>query len=236
MKKEFQKTAKNLARKYEQGGAISAQFEIEDHKERVAKILAQSYKNTMNVFGERVLRGFKSIYSMRTKAVPVSEKTWEELRDEWIGINAKEAAESIGDTTFNTVGRVISDGLENNLSNIDIAESIVEKIGGVYSENRSILISRTEVHSASQAATNEMAKTLTIKVKKQWVSASDNRVRTTADGGQFDHQIANGETVDLDKKFVRTGQPMDYPGDKNGSVSNYIRCRCVQVLIEQEES
>lgn len=236
MAREFRRTAKAMSDLFKTGGKLAVDNEIYEHKKRTEKILEQSYERTMNTFGNRLLRGFKTYTRYRKKEVePVSELSWEELRNNWIMETAPETAKAIGDTTFNAVSNIISQGVQENLSSVDIADMITAQMGGAYSEIRANTVARTETHSASQSATNEMAKTLTIKVNKQWISAEDERVRTTSDGAQFDHRNADGETVELDKMFKNTGQDMEYPGWKGGSVANFVNCRCVMIMIEEKE-
>lgn len=53
-------------------------------------------------------------------------------------------------------------------------------------------------------------------IKKRWITMGDSKVREQ-------HQILNGEIVDVDKVFSN-GQL--YPGDTNAPPSQYMNCRC----------
>lgn len=64
---------------------------------------------------------------------------------------------------------------------------------------------------------------------KEWVSRIDNRTRGRDPKDIFDHLGADGEVVKNNEPFQRTGEPMMFPGDSNGSAGNVCNCRCSSV-------
>ena len=91
---------------------------------------------------------------------------------------------------------------------------------------RGIRIARTEVIRASNSGAMTGANMTGLALNKEWISTLDSRIRTNANGSTFDHRRADGETVDKDAMFVKTGQALEYPVDWNGSAANIIQCRC----------
>jgi len=98
------------------------------------------------------------------------------------------------------------------------------KIISRYSAER---IARTEIVGASNRGQLIGAQSLGYSMQKTWLPFIDSRTRTF-NKGPFDHAIT--ETVMLHDKFVRTGEPMDCPGDPHGSAGNLINCRCSQTF------
>lgn len=96
--------------------------------------------------------------------------------------------------------------------------------------HRSELIARTETTKGYNCGALEGYRQAAAAggavVKKGWLSALDDRTRTMATGADFDHVAAHGEEVALDAVFVKSGEPMRYPGDPKGSIGNLANCRC----------
>ena len=94
-------------------------------------------------------------------------------------------------------------------------------------------IARTESHRLMSQGRYEAGKQCLaagIPYKKRWISADDERVRHPPDA-KFNHEAAHFETVEMDAKFVRTGEELEYPQDPAGSAGNVINCRCVMVTV-----
>lgn len=87
--------------------------------------------------------------------------------------------------------------------------------------NRSTVIARTEVVSASNYGSQQAAQKSGLTLKKVWLATSDNRTRP-------DHAAANGQEVDLDQPFTVGGATLMYPGDPAGPAGEVVNCRCTQ--------
>ena len=132
----------------------------------------------------------------------------------------------INDTTKEQVKQRIKLGLDEGLS----IESIAGTIDDLYLEqiipNRSVVIARTEVVSASNFGSLRGAKQAQddfgIELKKIWIRTFDDRVRDT-------HAVAGGhKPIPLDEKFSVGDSKLMMPGDPNGSAEEIINCRCTQ--------
>jgi len=90
-------------------------------------------------------------------------------------------------------------------------------------------IVRTESVNAANYATNQSAvDTFGVEnLQKEWIATFDDRVR-------IDHIQANGQVVDMDKKFLVGGEELSYPGDSAGSAANVINCRCTNAPFPKE--
>ena len=103
----------------------------------------------------------------------------------------------------------------------------MRKQGGILSTYRAAMISRTESHSAAMTSNQTAAKATGLKLKKEWVSAKNERTRVP-------HKQANGQIVNIDEPFMVDGERLMTPGDPSGSAGNIINCRCASVYLAPE--
>jgi uncharacterized protein with gpF-like domain len=88
-----------------------------------------------------------------------------------------------------------------------------------FSRQRAALIARTETHGAANFGAQEAAKETGLQLRKEWVSASDERTRDS-------HRRADGQVVGMDEPFRIGGARLMYPGDPDGPADETINCRC----------
>jgi len=86
-------------------------------------------------------------------------------------------------------------------------------------------IARTEAHRGAMKGSIEGARALPYEVQKEWLSATDKRVRREPKD-KFDHALLNGQVKELDEPFTNEEKIM-FPGDPEASEGNTIQCRCV---------
>jgi uncharacterized protein with gpF-like domain len=149
-------------------------------------------------------------------------------------------AEEINDVTNEKLrkrlAQAISDGISTGATIADIKNSILDICDTVYSEmsdSRAMKIARTEAGGSVNAGTYMTAKAEGMQYKT-WLSTRDERTRGQEPHDEFDHLIAEGETVPIDSPFVLTGQPLMYPGDSDGDAANIINCRCSFTISSDE--
>ena len=141
---------------------------------------------------------------------------------QWILTNARKYAADITVTMKRRIKQIIAEGEEQGWSIDAIANRLRDEFK--FALHRTRTQARTEVVSASNHAAVVTAENAGMQ-KKQWITAADERVRET-------HQQAEGEQVDIKMPFTATGEPLMYPGDKNGSPGNIINCRCTVIFLE----
>jgi hypothetical protein len=99
-------------------------------------------------------------------------------------------------------------------------------------------IVRTELGIASNTGAMVAATEIGVDVKKEWISATDNRTRRIP-RDQTDHLNMDGKTVEFDEKFLVDGEKSDelmaYPGDPSASANNLCNCRCTVAFIPQRD-
>lgn len=125
----------------------------------------------------------------------------------------------INGTTLAQLQSELSDGVAAGESIPDLAKRIDNLYLQQIIPNRSTVISRTEVVSASNWSAVEAAKQSGLTLNKVWLATEDARTRPA-------HAAADGQVVALDVPFEVDGEQLMQPGDSSGSASNVIQCRC----------
>lgn len=128
--------------------------------------------------------------------------------------------------TYSKVQDSVYIGMLKGESMKKVADRIQQVTGS--DEATAIRNARTSVISASnqgKMATFERAAKMGIKVKKEWVSARDNRVRDS-------HAALNGVQVEWDKKFPNG---LKCPCDPSGRPEEVYNCRCTMVRVPFDE-
>ncbi len=137
-----------------------------------------------------------------------------------------ERVQGITNTSRSIIEVIVEDSANKGLSTRETALSIMDRTTGRYSFNRAELIAQTEIHGAqmatNQASVQSLVDDVDLKVVKEWVAAADDRTR-------INHQVANGQRVEMDGLFQVGPDAMRYPGDQNASPANRCRCRCAMV-------
>ena len=92
---------------------------------------------------------------------------------------------------------------------------------------RGALIARTETHAAANAGADTAARETGLQLRKEWVSAEDERTRDS-------HRVADGDVADMDGAFAVGADLLKYPGDPAGSPEETINCRCAisHIVVE----
>lgn len=104
----------------------------------------------------------------------------------------------------------------------DIADSFM--VVQERNKNAAIRNARTSVTSAQNAGridTMRHSKDMGINIRKQWLSAQDNRVRDS-------HAVLNGQIRDIEDTF---DNDLLYPADPNGIPAEVYNCRCTLKYI-----
>ncbi len=131
----------------------------------------------------------------------------------------------------NRISRVIEQGRADNLTLPQIAKLVSDKFLPI-SRSRAALIARTETHNAASFANHsyhkQVEKDLGLKMMKRWVATNDARTRPA-------HASANGQTVDMNEKFIVGGTEMDFAGDSAGGAKNVVNCRCVIIYADEQD-
>lgn len=117
----------------------------------------------------------------------------------------------------------LSQSYEEGLGIDEAKKRLTVKYNGLKSWEAS-RIARTEINSAQNDACFDMYNELGCEYQ-QWWTAEDERVR---DGkrGTADHRSLHGKIVRVGTRF---SNGLLYPGDRQGSIKEWINCRCTTI-------
>lgn len=203
-------------------------FIFADDSTKMAEMLLSHSRTVGNKFSQKAF----SILSQRKFINPHSVKTpldefWGSFNI-WMKENAAQKVTGINKTTKKSLAAMIKRGMEQQQTTTEISKNIREA-GKITAPHRAKTIALTETHAAAVKSMDVAVKASRIEMEKEWVGAKDMRTRRKGLKSLFDHFHAppvgaNGERVPMDKKFIGSGEPMDHPGDINGSAGNVVRC------------
>ncbi len=145
-----------------------------------------------------------------------------------------ESVQDITSSTGRSIMSVVERGLTNGLSTREIAKNLIQDDqSGIFNLGRANRIARTESTRVVNQATTESYRTLQangIQVKKQWLTARDEKVRDS-------HVTLDGQTVAANENFQL---PSQYGGFEASSPASFtvagenINCRCTVIPVLDE--
>jgi hypothetical protein len=225
---ELAKTVRQVADAYEKRGELAISQAIDDRKLSTAQAFATNYRTVAAFFGKRLLKEAKSHPGAEvTKAgiMDIFNDALEMFITEWVARRVTQ----IDRTTENQIRTVIRNGQAEGLSVPEIGKNIRDYAAPM-SATRANIIARTETHTAANYGAQEAAQLTGLKMRKEWVSAQDERTRTSPPD-EFDHAEADGQVVDMNEAFTVSGEQLMFPGDPGASAGNLINCRCAVVYL-----
>lgn len=196
---------------------------MEDELERSSGELRDTMKDlwveVADAFGETVWNSLKSTARKLTKNE--ADEDWVPFTEDISQYIETQTAEAVRRITFTQkmwmkaqLAIHYADGLPLD----DFAKRIAE-LGPAYSRQRSEVIARTEVVSASNYGGQVAAKDVGVAMDKEWSDSGDDRVRET-------HEAMNGERVPMEARYSNGAE---FPGDPNLPAEERIMCRCVEL-------
>lgn len=129
-------------------------------------------------------------------------------------------------TTRNQIKEVVDEAIREGY-NIPTISRLIDQL---YLEqiipHRSRTIARTEVISASNAASYAAAKESGLNLRKRWVASPGERTRES-------HSAASGQRADMDAPFLVGASRLMYPGDSSlgASARELVNCRCTVAWV-----
>lgn len=158
----------------------------------------------------------------------------EEMRrliEQYFSLDILNESEDITDTTKKLIREVFTNAYAKGEGIDDIVKQLKDT---ELSAKRSRTIARTETVTSANAGALFVAKSTGLDLNKEWLSASDHRVR-------HPHRLANGQTIGVDDYFNVGGFEMAIPGDHGGKNGRLIvppeltiNCRCTTLFIPIE--
>lgn len=221
IKKRFEQEMKGVLKAFDEGGPDEVDIYLNDNAIEWSKTLTAVYMTVMKAFGDSVYQYLMS----KNGSVSLEKKEFDvfnEAVQRFISETVANKVVNINDNTKKLIKNIVHAGFEEQLT----VPEIRDKIEKLYLEqiipNRSMVIARTEVISASNAGSHYAAKQTGLELEKEWVATADDRTRDT-------HEEVNGQRVPIDEPFKVGVSELMFPGDPNGEPEEVIQCRCTEV-------
>ena len=224
LKKLFRKQSIQASSQYAKGILDPDNF-ADSYGDELYKILANQYKTAITQGAERVV----------VQRYKKASESIDKIITDYVAINTAQKVTQISETTRKKLNATIKKGLVDGDSIKDISRNI--KNSDSFSTRRATLIARTETHSAMNAGSMEITKTLSLNEPvKEWNSAMDERAR-------YYHKSMDGTVVGINATFVvmtptKYGvvpKHMRYTGDSNGGAANVCNCRCFTSYYDKDD-
>lgn len=200
---------------------MRADMAIKEHAESWEKLLKATYLAVGEDFAQRVFSSIKSAYPTEVKAQGID--IWQNVVLDWLRKQGAKKVRAITETTRKQLRAELAAGVREGES----IQELAKRVDKLYLEqiipNRSVVIARTEVISASNLGSRAGAKETGLPLLHEWIATPDERTREA-------HAEADGQTVPLDEPFEVDGEQLMFPGDDSlgASAENLIQCRCTE--------
>lgn len=233
LRRELARTGSDSSRAYEAGGAAAVDIALQGHPDRLKAILDPAWFRTANAFGARVIGEAAQAVGQRS-APPVERRDAQSVFEAsvlaWINDQGGQQIQQISGTTRKQIMTAIEAGEAAGESVDQIKRRIMDVTAGAIGRNRARTIARTETHNASTFGQQQaaVASGLAQVTEREWVAALDARTRES-------HIAANRQRRAFGVPYDVGGAKLMRPGDPNGPASEVIQCRCVEILVVEDE-
>lgn len=140
----------------------------------------------------------------------------------------KETWKGIAGTDLKQLSKIITQGLEEDKTLLEIARQIESNYKPTSSDFmnawRAGTIARTETSMTANITSHDVMKYAGVQVTV-WIVSGSGRERAW-------HLEAHGQTIGIDGFYVVGGEKLLHPQDPSGSAENVINCQCNEVPFE----
>lgn len=212
-------------------GALG-KWNTEITKGELYSVIMSLYKKSAITFANVVRR---SIKGQKYLTMGRNEQ-WTQDVIRYLGAEGLTLVNWMDETSKQIIIDILKQGVNEGLGFEEVANRIADS--AIADRWRIVRIVRTESMRAANYGAVLGAKSHGLLMKKEWISANDNRTRQWAHNDEFDHTVLDGQKVMMDDGFTQTGTKgltvnVNQPGapvQKDGSRTPgafTINCRCV---------
>ena len=119
------------------------------------------------------------------------------------------------------INKIISEGYRGGKGIDSVSRDIMKRFDQI-ADWEARRIARTEIHNAHQNSIMQTYEEMGVEYT-QWSSVNDGRTRGSRPKDKADHIVLNGEIIKFGGKY---SNGLEYPGDTNGRLVEWINCRC----------
>lgn len=164
-----------------------------------------------------------------SKGIPIPNKPYKVQQNKAVKEYLEDYSLRVSKSTADRINRDIQEILTKSetegINSRGVAEYITNKFKDLKTWEAE-RIARTEINAANNLITHQRLLDSDLVDYKQWITAQDHRVRGLKKGDKANHVKMNGEIARMGDAF---SNGLQYPGDHNGPVAEFINCRCTLV-------
>jgi hypothetical protein len=201
--------------------------------ENLLSVLSKMYRETSITFANLQ---YKNLQKVALKNTMGKNAEWTQEINEWLSRHGLQLVTTITNSQreriYEIINRVINEGVEEGYGAEQVTNMILlelrefGRIGVGFVAER---IVRTETMRAANMGHIQGARAHKFEVRKEWISALDNRTRRF-ERDDYDHWILDGQQREIDEPFIQNGKKgiavAQQPGDINAPAGFTINCRC----------
>lgn len=215
--------AREIARTMRAGGRPGADLNAieSDHWDRLNILLTTMHRQSAGAMARYLAQAFAPAKMESVAATVIMDAVMVDFSKKF---GSELITNLISRTTISDIRRVIEQGTTDGLSELAIAD-LVSAVAPTKSASRAQTIARTEIHAASQWASQQAVEATGVEFDREWVSSMGERTRPT-------HSDANGQIRGINEPFIVGDAELMYPGEYNPEFpQETINCRCVVSYI-----
>lgn len=164
-----------------------------------------------------------------SKGIPIPNKPYKVQQNkavkEYLEDYSLRVSKSTADRINSDIQKILTKSETEGINSRGVAEYITNKFKDLKTWEAE-RIARTEINAANNLITHQRLLDSDLVDYKQWITAQDHRVRGLKKGDKANHVKMNGEIARMGDAF---SNGLQYPGDHNGPVAEFINCRCTLV-------
>lgn len=203
-----------------------------------AQLYARIYMAVGEVFAEREFAKLQAAVGpeiakqFQAKQEDDVRAIWLEAIRGWAASNVQTRIQGISATTGSRILLSLSEGVSGGEGLLALGDRVSAFGLPDIVSNRSEVIARTEVISASNLGARAGALSTGLPLERHWITSRDGRVRGLDPKDATDHAAMEGQTRAMAVPYdePRTGEQLMFPGDTSlgAGAANVIQCRCVE--------
>ena len=201
--------------------------------DNLLNVLSKLYRECAVTFAILQYRQLRTVNNKQTMGYNAQ---WTQEINEWLSRHGLQLVSTITNSQreriYEIINRVINEGVEEGYGSEQVTNMILlelrefGRIGVGFIAER---IVRTETMRAANMGHIQGARAHKFEVRKEWISALDNRTRRF-ERDDYDHWVLDGQQREIDEPFIQNGKKgiavAQQPGDINAPAGFTVNCRC----------
>ena len=208
--------------------SIDSLYNTNDEENILENYMAPLIRQSFIESGRRAFEQIKSARTMRKDNIPLQTIFDVENPniEKWIQANTAQFVTKVSKTTRERIKELVDQSNDEGWPMRQLSKEI-RGLFRQFNEVRSLRIAQTEMGMAMNNGSLEGYKQAGV-TRKAWLATPDDRVRP-------EHKEAGEQPpIGINEKFIVGGEPLECPGDMNGSPENVINCRCSIEAVESD--